>query len=247
MLSKHYINDVIINYTRKPLSDNFYDFNNLCKFITEYDYPFLEPFFSEKRMHIIYWNKSKTYWVMMKNGAHDIILKEIKEQIKNKHDDLENINRIIEILPCSLDCIVEKFTVTDINDLNTNRILSSSKILYVSEIQKYNIKTGYKYIPLGSNIEDDRVFVGTIIGENIVSLCSMTFPSYDTCITIGMNTEETCRYNGYATSNLILMTKYIMEKGASVHYSCKTQNIASKNTAISAGFSNVARVYQIIM
>lgn len=247
MIDKHFIDDVIINYTRKPLMEDFYDFNTSCKFITENDYPFLEPFFSEKRIHIIYWIESNTYWVMIKNDTRNIIKNKIKQTINSEINDRKNINMIIEMLSCSLDNIIEKFTITNKYNLNESRILTSSKIISSNEVQKLNIKTGYKYAPLGLGIKDNRIFVGTIIGQDIVSLCSMTFPSYDTCVTIGVATEERYRCNGYATSNVILMAKYIIEKGGSIHYSCKTQNIASKNVATSAGFNNIARVYQIVV
>lgn len=247
MKYKHFIDDVIINYTRKPLPDNFYDFNILCKFITEKDYPFLEPFFSQKRIHIIYWIKARTYWILMKNATRNIIQNIIEKLINRESNDYENINKIIKTLPCTLENTIDKFTTLNKYNFNENRILTTSKIINAIEIQKFNVTTGYKYSPLGSGIEDNRVFVGTIKGQDVVSLCSMTFPSYNTCVTIGIGTEEKHRCKGYATSNVILMAKYIVEKGGSIHYSCETQNIASKNVAISAGLKNVARVYEIII
>jgi hypothetical protein len=129
-------------------------------------------------------------------------------------------------------------------------ILENKSDIPHGKIQNTTIQ--FKYDTLYKNITNvftelsqDCIYYGTLIGENIVSIVGTNTPilKYPNAeiVYIGVETHENYRQKGYAISNVVAMSEYLLSNGYIVKWGCNSKNINSIKTAASCGFREIAK------
>lgn len=131
------------------------------------------------------------------------------------------------------------YTLEDYNLLNVSKILNTTVEITAPTDKYINISGSVYKINDTSN---SNTYFCTVLDDKIVSICGYSYMGFES-VDIGITTNENYRQRGYATSNVISMAKYILDKGKGVFYSCKHTNTASQKTALSAGFTHNANRY----
>jgi len=127
------------------------------------------------------------------------------------------------------------YALENFNLLNISKILNST-VMLTAPINYINISGSYN-VADGSN-----TYFCTVFNDTIVSICGYSYIGFES-VDIGTATNENYRQKGYATSNVISMAKYILDKEKGVFYSCRHTNTASQKTALASGFTHVADRY----
>ena len=125
--------------------------------------------------------------------------------------------------------------------------IEDEKYLQKQKIQESTVQflhdTKYK----ASNLSPGHVYFGTLIDGEIVSIVSTSLATLEypevKIIDIGVGTHENHRQKGYALSNIIAMSNYLLNNGHIVKYMCDNKNINSQKAALSSGFEKIAREY----
>jgi hypothetical protein len=123
--------------------------------------------------------------------------------------------------------------------------LSNKQKIAYSKIQNTT-----KQIAIGSpyqNITDeykelypDNAYFGTLIGNEIVSITG-TNGMENEVVDIGFDTNINHRNKGYAVSNTIGLSEYLLNNNRMVKISCNNLNTFSNKSAISSGFQLIAK------
>lgn len=132
------------------------------------------------------------------------------------------------------------YALEDYNLLDTSKILDTTVQITAPTDKYINISGSYKI----DEISNTNTYFCTVLDEKIVSICGYSYIGFES-VDIGIATNENHRQRGYAKSNVISMTKYLLEKEKGVFYSCRHTNTASQKTALSAGFSHNANRYML--
>lgn len=112
--------------------------------------------------------------------------------------------------------------------------IQSSTVQITADSPYLNITDEYK------ELSPDGVYFGTLIGHEIVSITG-TNGMDNEVVDIGVETHKDYRHKGYAVSNIVALSDYLLRIGRVVKYSCNNLNTFSIQAALSSGFHIVAK------
>lgn len=179
---------------------------------------------------------AKNYYEIYKDDlfdkkAFDYLFEYISEKMKK-----------YERKPYSVNQTLEKYM--------TYSILSKKSDVPYEKIQDTTIQfkadTPFKNITnVYTELSQDCIYYGTLIGENIVSIVGtntpiLKYPNLNV-VDIGVETHENYRQKGYAASNVAAMADYLLSNGYIVKWGCNSLNINSIKTATACGFREIAK------
>lgn len=128
-------------------------------------------------------------------------------------------------------------------NLNIDLILPTTKMIKSSK--GYVNMTEYELENLDEDSEE--CYFATIIDNKIVSICEMnTQGVFIGAVEINTYTSPEYRGNGYSSSNVTAMCKYLGEKGKKIAYTVQTENSTSISVAEKCGFEKIAQTYYYI-
>ena len=152
---------------------------------------------------------------------------------------LNSINGILNKLNWNIDS--RSYNYSTVYALENLESLNISKILNTTV--EITAPTDYTNISGSYNVADgSNTYFCTVLNDKIVSICGYSYIGFES-VDIGTATNESYRQKGYATSNVVSMAKYILEKEKGVLYSCRHTNDISQKIALSAGFAPAANRY----
>ena len=125
------------------------------------------------------------------------------------------------------------YGITDEKELSQNDILNSTVKINLATLKAMNPNRFNKY-PF-KNPNEKLIYFGTLINREIVSLTSGYIGDFK-AIELTSETLLEHRNNGYAKSNTLAITKYLLEKGYEVFTTNGVFNMASIHTIESLGF-----------
>ncbi|MHB1485567.1 MAG: aminoglycoside adenylyltransferase domain-containing protein, partial [Saccharofermentanales bacterium] len=179
---------------------------------------------------------AKKYFQMFSNNLFDkntfeILFKFISDNMKkcNKKPYRENDE---------LEKYMSYYILCDKINISYNKIQSST-VKFNSDTSYMNITDSYK------ELSKNSIYFGTLINGNIVSITgtntAILQASSGKVIDIGLETHPDFRQKGYALSNVIAMSDYLLSNDYIVKYCCNSKNTNSNKTALSCGFKEIAR------
>lgn len=164
-------------------------------------------------------------------STFEILFEFISEQMKKYHKRPYMNNN-------ELEKHMVYYVLSDKNNIPYNKIQSTT-IQFNSDTSYKNITDSYIELSINS------IYYGTLINGNIVSIVGTNTPILHApsgkVIDIGLETHPDYRQKGFALSNVIAMSDYLLNKGYFVKYRCNNKNTNSNKTALSCGFKEIAR------
>jgi len=112
--------------------------------------------------------------------------------------------------------------------------LQKTTIKLTADSHYKNITDEYK------ELYSDNIYFGTLIGDEIVSITGANGMQNE-IVDIGVDTNINHRNKGYAVSNIVALSDYLLSNNHMVKFSCNNLNTFSIKSAISSGFKLIAK------